>query len=500
MNRKARRSKKNRMPTKRFFKTSLVTFGALLATQIVMAPRTFATDFNVTNCTDTDDSLRDAVTSTATVIRFAPDLNCSLITLSTDLPQINRPLEIIGPGADKLTINFSTGTTKGFDFIHTSTFKISGLQIKGKGIVSSGDLEIDSVDFQNIVVGTSEYLIEGKGVDKEVKVYNSTIGGVSIVDYAINSKGSIEVDNSTFVGNVFQEGVLITSTSTGTISISNSTFVDNDFDGYNAGQPDFDNWYGASLKLFGNIFANNDFHDPYYENTCAVAPALSKENLFNVAYTGCESDVLPNRIISDLRSSLANLPALNSGITPTVALLSGSPAIDFYTTGSYTTLDGLRTRDQRGLSRPFGSGYDVGAFEYRVAPSSSGDNSSPSSTCVTKTLGSIGFKANSDKLSKATKLSLDNYADSILKSGCKTVIINGHTAKATKTTKAVSKYRELLANRRALAVESYLKAALNKYDSKVIFKTNALGAKSPVASNKNESGRKPNRRVEIIIN
>jgi outer membrane protein OmpA-like peptidoglycan-associated protein len=80
------------------------------------------------------------------------------------------------------------------------------------------------------------------------------------------------------------------------------------------------------------------------------------------------------------------------------------------------------------------------------------------------------------------------------------VTLNGHTSARVKETKAFFKSREALAHRRALAVENYLKIALKKYDSKVVLKTNALGAKNPISSNKSESGRKLNRRVEIIIN
>jgi uncharacterized repeat protein (TIGR01451 family)/CSLREA domain-containing protein len=46
----------------------------------------------------------------------------------------------------------------------------------------------------------------------------------------------------------------------------------------------------------------------------------------------------------------------NGGLTPTQALLSGSPAID-------AAPDQGETEDQRGVARPQGAGFDIGAFE-----------------------------------------------------------------------------------------------------------------------------------------
>jgi LPXTG-motif cell wall-anchored protein len=85
-------------------------------------------------------------------------------------------------------------------------------------------------------------------------------------------------------------------------------------------------------------------------------------------------------------SSLASnqtAPA-NIGITKTVAIASDSAASDFYTAdsaginptagGSISNFAGssistlLPTTDQRGAARPFGTGYDVGAYESGEKP------------------------------------------------------------------------------------------------------------------------------------
>lgn len=81
--------------------------------------------------------------------------------------------------------------------------------------------------------------------------------------------------------------------------------------------------------------------------------------------------------VSD-HNSVANLNSFfgplqnNGGLTPTMALLAGSPAID---TGVFNSL----TVDQRGISRPQGAAFDSGAYEYAsVTNESSGYDGSGS--------------------------------------------------------------------------------------------------------------------------
>ena len=564
MNRKARRSNKNRIPAKRFFKTSLFTVGALLATQTVIAPRSSATEptiFTVTNCENTGlGSLRQALgkrwkktysVPTSTIsgnddnsiplsydptveqvyltiggqpynvtatdgtsvtldgappqtgvfdvsiqpkgeskILFAPNLICPTgITITEELPPILYPIEIVGPGADKLTIDFSNllpSEYYGFEFQEASVIvKIEGLTLKGLGIQARSDLEIDKVHFQNIGNPSWTFVIINQRDDRDDStiVTNSTFSNLGLDEnylaFLIATEGSLDIDNSTFVGNIFQEGGLVSENSS--VTISNSTFIDNITGGLA--------FYGdTNLSLFGNFFADNDLTG----SICGSPIALNSFNLFDEDYSGCDSNTGTNQVIGSLGSNLGGL-AMNGGTTPTVALLSGNPAIDYYTDGVEE-----RSRDQRGFSRPFGAGYDVGAFEFQGVTAPPAESSS--ATCVSKTLGSVGFKFNSATLTNTTKENLDLFSDSIAKSGCKIATLNGHTAATGITTKAKTKYRQQLANQRALAVEDYLKSSLKKFNSTVTIKINAQGSLSPLGTNKNESGRKKNRRVEIIIN
>jgi hypothetical protein len=57
----------------------------------------------------------------------------------------------------------------------------------------------------------------------------------------------------------------------------------------------------------------------------------------------------------------------NGGATPTVALIPGSPVIDFISSSDCTTSNGEPiTTDQRGVPRPQGAGCDIGAFEFSI--------------------------------------------------------------------------------------------------------------------------------------
>lgn len=73
--------------------------------------------------------------------------------------------------------------------------------------------------------------------------------------------------------------------------------------------------------------------------------------------------------ISNIMTKLGPLQD-NGGITPTIALLAGNPAID----GGATI--GAITSDQRGTSRPQGIGYDIGAYEFNGVNTPNDDNGS----------------------------------------------------------------------------------------------------------------------------
>ncbi len=158
------------------------------------------------------------------------------------------------------------------------------------------------------------------------------------------------IGNSTFSGNsvdgTHAGGALST---TGTVKINNSTFSGN-----SAGTGGALNVGAGTLTVKNTIIADNAGG-----NCAGVPPTSSGSNIdsgTSCALTagGDQSDTDP--LLGPLQD--------NGGPTQTLALQTGSPAID---AGGCTDIDGADVReDQRGSQRPAGSGCDIGAFESSV--------------------------------------------------------------------------------------------------------------------------------------
>lgn len=112
--------------------------------------------------------------------------------------------------------------------------------------------------------------------------------------------------------------------------------------------------YGGSITFDNTLITENDGPD------CAITAA---ENRF-VGIT-LDSDETCLRWFNSARAT-RSLPvgplAVNGGVTKTHALLPGSPAID-------AASGDCPAEDQRGISRPTGTGCDVGAFEFDAVTS-----------------------------------------------------------------------------------------------------------------------------------
>ena len=192
-------------------------------------------------------------------------------------------------------------------------------------------------------------------VESTLKVKNSTFSGNSADrpgGAIYNNYGTVEVTNSTFSDNSANNaGALF---NWGTMTVTNSTLSGNRADS---------RWYGAlsnagHLTLRNTIVANNspsgrncqnlETHtDGGYNiddgNTCGFSAANNSKP---------DTDPLldPN--------GLQN----NGGPTKTIGLLSDSPAINSIPKGENGCGTEIKA-DQQGVSRPQGSGCDIGAFE-----------------------------------------------------------------------------------------------------------------------------------------
>jgi gliding motility-associated-like protein len=184
---------------------------------------------------------------------------------------------------------------------------------------------------------------------------------------AFNHQGHIRVINCTFDGNVAEAyGGAVTvpgATGTGTMEFLNCTFANNRSDAAVGAQ-------GGAIFSGGGLPSNSAvmlrnclFFNQQVNNTAGPGGVPLSRNcncelvdgggnmFFPEATTGARCVTSPN-IANPLLSPLAN----NGGVTPTMALQAGSPAINAgVTTGAPPT-------DQRGSARV--GAPDIGAFEF----------------------------------------------------------------------------------------------------------------------------------------
>jgi len=187
-------------------------------------------------------------------------------------------------------------------------------------------------------------------VGDEVEIFSSTLSGnratvgaaLAIAALVVNGQSYSSVINSTIAGNVSGTGAAIHTHAS--LAVDSSTIAFNTTIGNN-GYPAGLYGGGKRLQLTSTIAANNVV-DGIDFDVDGLAPLTGSNNLIaaaaNVSATPC-----------------ARLAPLGDygGHTQTIALLSGSPAID-----AGIAVDNLQ-RDQRQLVRSVGAAPDIGAFE-----------------------------------------------------------------------------------------------------------------------------------------
>jgi hypothetical protein len=361
---------------------SLVGLALLLARPPVSRAATLV----VTSTADSGPgTLRDAITGAepGATITFSLPAN-STITLTSGL-FIDKTLIISGPGANLLTVQRSTASnTPKFSVFNiasnSASVIISSLTIaNGNATGSGGGINNNNgaLTITNCTISSNSAGSFGGGISSQfnLTITNSTITGNNskFGGGGINTAGSTGIINSTISGNSASQ----TGTSEGggiyngggDMALINSTITGNsaDFDSggiYNAGKlsvtntiiaknnapasPDVRDSGGTSSQGY-NLIGNN--------SGTAITPRTGDQ----IGTAGSPTDPL-------LETDNSGNPLLkdNGGPTKTIALLSGSPAIDRgYSSASLT--------DQRGLTRPVdspvianasgGDGADIGAYE-----------------------------------------------------------------------------------------------------------------------------------------
>jgi CSLREA domain-containing protein len=229
----------------------------------------------------------------------------------------------------------------------------------GGGLFNDGQVEVINSTFS---YNRAHF---GGGIENQnrLTVTNSTFSlndATSADGGGIFNFGFLTITNSTFYLNsaVGQGGGINHTSDVVPITVTNSTFSKNSaFQGGGI----FNSTAGATATLSNTIMANN----PTGEN--CVGPVTDGGYNIDDGPTCGFSAAKHSQPSTDPKLDPGGLQH-NGGLTQTIALLTGSPALNAIPQGQSncaTTTNPLTT-DQRGVKRPQGTGCDIGAYEKRV--------------------------------------------------------------------------------------------------------------------------------------
>ncbi len=327
------------------------------------------------------------------------------ITLTSGPLAVNQSLTIAGPGAGALTVS-GNNASQVFN-VGDVNFSLSGITVadgsvtseSGGGIVMSGDpgttLSLTSCVFTNNHAGgvfnggaveifgdgtmnvtdclfsNNSSAVNGGAIDSpgiNLTVTGSTFSANSAGNGGAISIGndSVSVTNSTFVGNTASDHAgAVFSDFNADYTFANCTLTNNTAGGPGGGF----SIIGGSLTLQNTIVAGN---------TAVTGPDISGGFFSQGNNLIGETDGSSGATGSDITGTIANPvnPLLSplgnfGGLTPTVALLQGSPALGHGNTGA------APPTDQRG--DPRGGPSDVGAVQLLDAVVTNTNDSGPGS-------------------------------------------------------------------------------------------------------------------------
>ncbi|MEY3219197.1 MAG: hypothetical protein RIT27_554 [Pseudomonadota bacterium] len=343
---------------------ALLASGQIFAATITVNSTSGTTTTGV--CT-LQDALTSANTDTATggcvagsgadIIVFDASLSGQTITRNTVLPSLTTNITIDGSSLASHVIISAVTYMRPFNVNSGGVLTLTHLDIVNGNVSpfagainvnSGGTLTLNNCTLSGntaVAGGTGGGAISNYGT---VTVNNSTFSNNhadSTALYgggAIMSGGTLTINNSTFSGNTSSSGGAL-FISGGTVVINNSTFSDNTSTG-NGGNI----LNKGTLTLKNTILANATGVDCYNNGgTVSITNSLIETNGSS-----------PNNCGTPTLTADPNLGALanNGGKTQTLALLTGSPAINAGDTAT------CLSTDQRGSARV--GICDVGAFEY----------------------------------------------------------------------------------------------------------------------------------------
>jgi CSLREA domain-containing protein len=365
-----------------------VSGGATLGSQASATVTIVDDDWTVTKIADTNDgvcdadcSLREAIRAAASgdTIRFSPLFDSAqIITVAGGQLQITKPLSIIGPGANFLTID-ATGGVDGAFYIATAagqTTTLSGMTITGTDSTTgvggaikaySGPLTLDGVYIKNSSTlngggGVYIEMADGSVIRKSTFSGNSAnrCGGLMIFG------GTATVENSTFSGNAagLTRGGGLCGEFNAALTVRNSTITNNTSANTGGG---IEIEAGSTMNISSSIVAvNNAVDKPEIQNDGTVISS-GYNILGDLPGKGLNTGnpiVVAAGDLVDVSPMLQPLGYYFGSKMPVHSLYLSSPAFDHGTANSLTTdaLGHSRSIDHPGVANT-ADGTDIGAVE-----------------------------------------------------------------------------------------------------------------------------------------
>jgi hypothetical protein len=241
----------------------------------------------------------------------------------------------------------------------------------GGGIENSGTLTVTNCT----IAANSARSYAGGGIDNggKLTITNSTVADNSAASVAggINNNGTLMISNSTVADNSVASGSGGGITDEGTMTVVNSTVAYNNVASGESGGLDVR--FGVAT-LDNTIVVLNTTGSGDTASASDIAGTVVTSSAYNLIGTGGAgglTDGVDGNEVGVADPGLGTL-ANNGGPSQTIALLTGSPAIDEGSnalTVDPSTLQAL-TIDQRGLgfSRIVNNTVDIGAFEFQTTP------------------------------------------------------------------------------------------------------------------------------------
>jgi len=289
------------------------------------------------------------------------DLPAGEYELSSALPRIEKSLTFVGMGARHTIINAEHENLDVF-YIEAGNVNIEQLAIEharptggsGGGVaLYGGAARLDGVTVNDDSASTN---VDGGGIysglHTSLTIESSTISNnVGYNGAGLYLDGTTTIENSTIsaniAGNSGDPGDGGALQNNGALMLLNDTIADNEGGG-GAGV------WGGGVTAKNTIVADNRTFSAATDN-CEEPFAATGPNLEN----GSECEFAKHGGIGKTEPKLGAL-ANNGGETETMALLTGSPAIDAGTN------EGCPATDQRGVKRPQGASCDIGAYEFQT--------------------------------------------------------------------------------------------------------------------------------------